>query len=483
MVARRLPLPLGVKQAKGQSGLFSSESLINLYPEAARGSALAPVHMLGVPGQTLFSTIGGEPRGQFTAGDTHFAIRDQSLYTVTPAGVATFRGTIDGTARCDFAFDGTYVHIVADIASYTYEVASGLLLQQTDVDFERAVSVAVVNNLAVYARWNSGQIAWPSLTNGRAFDGLDFAEAETSPDSITAVRENAQELLIYSHDSLEFWRFTGNPDQYFEASSAGSAIKVGTNWRDSIATMDNAPFWLANNEEGALYVARLEGYQARRVSTHPIETLLERAGSLDDALGFTYAQRGHSFYCLTIPDWCTVAYDVATGEWHQRLAGSWPLSTPEVPQGDYAVRDFTVNESRVPILGKRDGNLYSLDFGSYSADGSGICREITAPPFYADGLSFSISEIEMVCATGVGLTSGTGSEPKVQMALSHDGGKTWSEPFEEELGPIGEYGWGVRFNRCGRCPGPKGVMVRFRCVDPVEFTPISAFITIDVGSR
>jgi len=147
------------------------------------------------------------------------------------------------------------------------------------------------------------------------------------------------------------------------------------------------------------------------------------------------------------------------------------------------VVDLTVNGDRKVILGKTDGNLYELDEDSYSQDGAGICRELTTPPFFADGMSFTISEIELICGTGTGLVTGDDSDPKVQMALSFDGGRSWTDPFEEDLGALGEYDIGVRYNRCGWCPGPKGVQVRFRCTSAVAFTPISAFITIEPGSR
>ena len=75
------------------------------------------------------------------------------------------------------------------------------------------------------------------------------------------------------------------------------------------------------------------------------------------------------------------------------------------------------------------------------------------------------------------------SDPKVMMSCSKDGGQTWSDAFEESLGALGNYGLGVRFTRCGWCPGPKGVMVRFRTADAVELSAVSAFITIEVGSH
>lgn len=480
-MGKRVPLPLGLKAGTGQSTLVSCENVINMFLEVKDGKP----YLLGIPGQVAYSEIGGTVRGQFSAGGVHFAVRGETLYTIPTTGVEVSRGTIEGTERCDFAYDGRYVAIVADLKTYYYEVSTATLTEITDPDFEQANSVTVAAGLFVFSRNGTGQIAWPDFDDATAFGGLDFAEAETSPDQLIAVRESAQELLLFSRDTLEFFRFTGNPDQYFEASNSATALKTGALCRDAIVDIDNAPIWLATNKEGGVFVARLEGTQAKNIGDTDVGTILGRAtmAQLEAATAFGTSKNNHSFYVLTIPDVATLAYDASLGRWAARVAGTWPLGTPGVPEGDWGVRDFAVNADLKPIIGKTDGDLYELSFDSFSQDGAGIVREFTAPPFALGGVSFSISEIELICATGVGLSSGTGSTPYVQLALSFDGGKTWSDPFIEELGPLGEYGWGVRFTRLGRCPGPKGVSARFRCTDAVEFTPAEAWITIEAGTR
>ena len=40
--------------------------------------------------------------------------------------------------------------------------------------------------------------------------------------------------------------------------------------------------------------------------------------------------------------------------------------------------------------------------------------------------------------TGVGLTTGQGSDPKIMLEKSDDGGKTWKSLPDRSLGPLGE---------------------------------------------
>jgi len=52
--------------------------------------------------------------------------------------------------------------------------------------------------------------------------------------------------------------------------------------------------------------------------------------------------------------------------------------------------------------------------------------------------------------TGVGLTSGQGSDPKVYLDWSDDGGRTWSNQRAASIGRKGKYRARAVWNRLGR---------------------------------
>ena len=67
--------------------------------------------------------------------------------------------------------------------------------------------------------------------------------------------------------------------------------------------------------------------------------------------------------------------------------------------------------------------------------------------------------------TGVGITTGQGSDPQVMMQYSDDGGKTWSFELWGTIGQIGQYFTILDWRRLGRS---KQRIFRFKITDPVQ---------------
>jgi hypothetical protein len=81
--------------------------------------------------------------------------------------------------------------------------------------------------------------------------------------------------------------------------------------------------------------------------------------------------------------------------------------------------------------------------------------------------------------SGVGLTSGQGSDPQMMLSISRDGGRTWS-PFEswQSLGKQGEYQHRVRWKKLGQ---GRQLLFKVSISDPVPRTIIGATANISVG--
>lgn len=377
----QLKLPTGF--SAGRSAKQSSANLVNMYAEGSP-TGLSPVTLYSCPTPRIFAVVGsGTVRGQINAKGTHCTVIGASLYTVDSTGTATNRGTIDGTQLCDMAYDGVTVTIVTENRAYAYNPVTGVLQELLDTDLVNPTSVCTLDQYTIFTRRGTGIIQWSELGDGTAYDGLDFAAAETSPDNAVAVRAAQQELVIFGEDSIEFFRNTGDPTQIFQRASGASPIEVGTVSRDCIAIMDNSFYWLGRDRNSnGLLIYRAEGYQARRISNHAIETLLESVADISTVQSFAYAQQGHSFFHMTIPDVATLVYDAATNEWHQRVKGSYPASA-RLPVADVGLHTFAMNGARPvqkPIVGSDDGNLYELTFETFAQ--SGTTDEVSAGASY-----------------------------------------------------------------------------------------------------
>lgn len=367
----QIKLPTGFNV--GRSAKQSCVNLVNMYAEATP-TGLSPISLYSCPTPRIFSVIGGGAvRGQINAKGVHCVIVGSSLYTVDAASAPVNRGTIDGALLCDLAYDGVTVTIVSDARAYAYNPVTGVLQELLDTDLVNPTSVCTLDQYTIFTRRGSGIIQWSELGDGTSYDGLDFAAAETSPDNAVAVRSAQQELVIFGEDSIEFFRNTGDPTQIFQRASGASPIEVGTVSRDCIAVMDNSFYWLGRDRNSnGLLIYRAEGYQARRISNHAIETLLETVADISTVEGVAYARQGHSLFQMTIPGVATLAYDAATNEWHQKVQGSYPASA-RLPVADAGVHTFAMNGTRPtqkPIVGSDDGNLYELTFDTFAQSGT-----------------------------------------------------------------------------------------------------------------
>lgn len=90
-----------------------------------------------------------------------------------------------------------------------------------------------------------------------------------------------------------------------------------------------------------------------------------------------------------------------------------------------------------------------------------------------------INRLEFVMQTGVGLVTGQGSDPKVMVRLSRDGGFTWGPEMLLSVGAIGQYNWRVFTTRLGRARNP---VVEVSCSDPVPFYFLECTVEMDAGT-
>jgi hypothetical protein len=117
---------------------------------------------------------------------------------------------------------------------------------------------------------------------------------------------------------VEVWYNAGLAD-FPLARIDGAFMETGCLAPYSVAKLDNSVFWLGSDARGNGIVYRNQGYNAQRVSTHAIEWQIQQYNVLNDAIGYSYQQDGHSFYVLTFPTaQATWVFDVSTGAWHER---------------------------------------------------------------------------------------------------------------------------------------------------------------------
>lgn len=451
--------------------------MVNLFPEVIAEGGKEPAFLNRAPGLRLEVLVGSGPvRGLWEFGEYLYVVSGDTLYKVSSSYSVTSLGVMTGTTgSVSMADNGTQLFIACNGPSYIYNSSTGAFSQITDDDFPGAVTVTFLDGYFVFNEPNSQKLWVTSLLDGAEVDPLDFASAEGSPDHVVGLIADHREIWLFGSNSVEVWYNSGNAD-FPLARIQGAFNEIGCAAAYSIAKMDNGLFWLGRDARGQGIVYRANGYTGQRISTHAVEWQIQQYSDLSDAIGYTYQQDGHSFYVLTFPSGnATWVYDVSTQSWHERagfIDGQFTRHRGNCQvffNGKTLIGDYEV------------GNVYSFDLEYFSDNESPQrwLRSWRALPTGQNNLKRTAHHsLQLDCEVGVGLVTGQGSDPKVMLRWSDDGGHTWSNEHWVGIGKIGEYGANAIWRRLGMTMKLRDRVYEVSGSDPVKIAIMGAELTV-----
>lgn len=464
---------------------LSADRCVNLYFErdevrSSQASGFAGTllgALYGTPGLARFCTLPalGGVRGLYTAaGGRCFAVCADTLYELFAGGSFLARGRLTSTSGVVSMADNGLQLIVVDgtTAGYLFVFATNAYTAIASASFYGADRVAFFDGYFVLNRPGTAQVYISGLYDGATYAGLDFATAESSPDLLVSLEVERRELLLLGTRSGELWFNAGTADFPF-APIQGTAFPYGIAAVHSLRAMDQF-YWLAADKEGSGLVVRLNGYAPERISTHAVEFAIQSYSRLDDAIGWTYQEEGHSFYALSFPTGnATWVYDASTHLWHERAdldASTGQLKRHRAQHHAYA---FGLHL----VAGQNDGRIYVQDLDTFTNDGDPLVSDRIAGHQRAEERLLYESLFEVVLERGVGLDGGVtpGSDPQIMYRWSNDGGHTWSNERWVSMGAQGQYRARALWRRNGRFRD----RVRWvRITDPVKRVLIGARLEV-----
>lgn len=470
------PILFATETAVSRSPQLSSERIVNAFVERQPQSAKSQAPIFGAPGLTAFSTVGATgSRGSWDFNGVAYFVTGQSLFSVSEGGVETQVGTgILGLGPVSMSDNGTQLCIVNGAQGYIYTVADGLQ-QITDPAFYPASTVIFFDGYFVFDRLGTNEWFLSNLYDGLNYNALDFASAEAQPGFVIATVQNLQLLFIFCSQHIELWYDAGTFPFPFQRY-AGGVINYGCISPYAISKQDGAVFFLGVDK----VVYRLQANVPIRVSTHPIEHIIQQDSDITQAVMFTFTLEGHKFVVLNmVASSRTLVFDISTGKWHERQ--SWQSN----PNGSYSDlgrwRASTCVEIYQKILlgDAINGQINALDWTNYTENGSPIPLLLQSPTLHHDRQRIFVYRFELDIEAGVGLITGQGANPQVMLRWSKDGGVTWSaqQPWRS-MGEIGQYRRRLRWMK-------QGVGYQFTwqitITDPVWRTIIAAHADVEVG--
>lgn len=450
--------PLGNKAA--------SERSINLFLAAIEsGTGKAPFILQSIPGLTLFSTLSGEYRGGINIGGRAFVVAGNTLYELSSLGVATSRGTLlTKTGRVSFAAGVSQVVIVDGPCGYILTQSTNAFSRITSPNFPGSRYVTFLHGYFVFVHPSTQQYFISSIDDATKFNALEFASAESSPDSLQVVISDHDELKLFGDFTVETAHDTGGADFPF-TRNGGALMEVGCIAPDTVTKLDNSIYWVGQNESGGGLVFKAAGYQPQIVSDDAISQFLQGSTNLAAATAYGYQQGGKTFYCINAPGLLTtLVYEAKSAKWHERA--EIDLVTGQYKQHRATGYLYAFGKC---LVGSADGRIYTLDPLATSNAGDVLVRDRISPHNAGASLErIQFPRFQLDCSVG---KSQAGQDAQVQLRYSNDGGLNWSSWQARSLGKTGAFNQRVVWHRLGQA---RDRVWQVRCTDDVTFNIIGA---------
>ena len=467
-------IPFPLLSAPGRHPQASGGRLVNVIMEKLSSTAGQRYAYWRAPGLKLFANVTGDNfRGALLVGGLLYVVVDEKAFTVTSTGVVTqLSGTVPGTvgvfmARNNKQPSPDIVLVVPGDGAFI--ISGGAVSNYPDADVAQPNSVVFLKGFFCFT-YGDGT-ARTSGVNSTSINTQDFATAESKPDGLLRpIPLGNGQILLCGPDSIEVW---------------GGQNDTGFPW-SYIATIPRGivgPYAIAGHEDGFgkgiflggddFGVHSLNGYQTVKISPDDLDRRIEAEPDKTAIRLSVFIAGGRSFVAVQGAAWCWV-YDVGEQTWHEResyLVSNWRACFPVKAFDKWLCGDL------------KTGDLLEIRAGIQDEVGEPLRMRIETGPAGAFPAPVRINEIELYLTKGVGMAEGSDpdqTDPDIEVAISRDGGMTWSNPRALKVGRQSLTAGRVRSSIWGTVDDVQGVRWRFDMSSPVTFALMGADMKADV---
>ncbi len=495
-----------------QSPIADCQRCMNWYPETIEsGQGKSPMALYPTPGLKLLVAIAGPVRGALKVnaglgGEAAFFVGGGNLYQVTAAGVATLIGPVGNDfKRVSMATNGSAGNQLCICSAgqlYLYNLSATQPCGSTQLAPHTlsgtigglqgfAAKVVFCDGYFVATLANSNKFQVSALEDGSSWDPLSVQQVSVFAENIGGMETVYRQLWMFGVDghSQAYYNSGANAYTPFDVIGAGGVgyMEEGIDAPESLAVLDNAPFWIGGNVNGAGIAWRANGYTPLRVSTFAEETAwAQYPQKSSDAVGYSYRDQGHTFWVLRFPsanqgNGATWVYDTATQMWHER--GYW--SQKGLTGYSAHLSDCHCFAFNMHLVGDwSSGNIYIMDTSLLDDAGKPIRRSRRAPHISTEQewIYHHMLQVDMEVGDGPmpPLLDGDGNprDPQVMLRWSNDGGRTWGNEHWIGAGQAGAYQTRVRWQRLGRA---RDRVYEIAVTDPVPWRIVEAYLRATPG--
>lgn len=434
--------------------------------------------LIGFPGSEKFAYTGTTTaRAIHTAsnGKGVYVINGKKVSRITRSGVVILIGEIESeSGPISMADSGIQLMIVDGRAGYIInldfdDIEKPQEVTKIDAEFfpNNCSSVIFQMGRFLVNELGTEKFYGSDIFDGFAWDGLNFASAETYPDNITAlVNGSFGVFYLLGSETIETWYNTGGPDFPY-ANMSGGLIQAGLLSVNSVVKLEDNIIFLGKSQASGVKFFALSGQNLTDITNPAINEIIGklRLPSLVRACG--YSSNGSSIYQVTFSEsGRTFFYDFRTRLWGERLSRGLKGHIWDIGAYGAGNQYFT---------SKVDGTIYLLNTivskdGDYFQDLEFIGRHLDLSENRV-----SVSSIQFVMEVGQGEKFNYNEAPKVMLSYSKDGGFSYTPEIQGSLGKIGDYLVRLIWRRLGFS---RDMVFKLRITDLVQRKIISALMEL-----
>lgn len=458
-------LPVAFRSNPGKYNFLGTPRLINAYAEQQGNDAKGPLAVLPCAGIVQHASVDDGPgRGLIYLEDVDalYSVHPHSVYRIYEDGT-TFRvGVVPGIDQVQLSRNQAETPEITVLGDALQYIASDSIAYILDPSIPSdPITQDYVSSYNVIG-YEDRRFFLSAIDNALSFDALDFDAFDQYAGKLVRVKGDGGQLFGFCSRWFEVYNNSGS-DFPFDLIATRQRGLLAAN---AVVSCDNTLMFPGDDR----IVYRLDNYDPRRISTHYIERLLEEETNPGGVLGFEWSSEGHKFANFTGTDF-SVCYDAATQVWHNRQShnsNTWRARNAVKAWNKHIVQDSMT------------GKIGYLDSDTFTEYGNPMVWGVDSPTLQLFPNGGIIDAVHFDLATGYGAVSSSsqGHDPKVMLEVSKDGGNTFSQYRELELGKAGNYRARVTARRLGRIT-EKGAVFRLRISDPV----IRALVNTDVEVR
>ena len=377
-----------------------------------------------------------------------FGVAGGNLYQETVS-----KGAIPGSGPVSIAGNDIGIMVAAGSTLSYYNGAA--LASVVFPDTANVIKVFAGASRFWCIRAGTGRIYWtPPLAATVA--ALAYATAESMADELLDGLWIDDTAVLFGKESVEFWPNTGDANLPIQPLE-GRVFELGIR-ATGCATVIGATFaWVTNDN-----TVCLNGQEPQPISNAGLNAKI--AASVECRL-FTCLIDGRELLALRLDSECHI-YGLQSGRWSQFVTygGNWAaLCHADGVFGAAAGKTLAWFDDHLEL----GGTLERLFTAGFAINSGGVPISNLSIRTNPGNTPYLVSDY---------------ADPRVEMRISRNGGKTWGDWKQRSLGTQGSYRDMVQWRGLGMVSQP-GFLCQFRVSDPVPFRVSDVRINEKYGGR